>query len=83
MLAMTDDGTRFLCAWFAGCTRPAPWCAEHPVLGPVPICQECADRMGITELQPYDIDVIEDNDDETARAIEQHELALAARDDLP
>jgi hypothetical protein len=38
------------CQWFALCTRPAAGVAEHPVLDYVPICQPCADNMGVEVL---------------------------------
>lgn len=31
-----------LCEWYALCIRPAIGTASHPILPPVPICQECA-----------------------------------------
>lgn len=36
-----------LCEWYAGCVRPAVGVSPHPVLGTVPICQECADKHGL------------------------------------
>jgi hypothetical protein len=58
---VTDDGTRLVCAWFALCTNPAEWATRGPVgdgeFGMVPICQRCADRMGITDLVAYEIEV--------------------------
>jgi hypothetical protein len=34
-----------LCAWFALCTRSASTVRKHPVLGDVPICTECDDKI--------------------------------------
>lgn len=34
-----------VCEWFARCTRIATETRPHPVLGPVPICTPCQDRM--------------------------------------
>lgn len=46
------DGTLVLvvCQWFARCTREAAGVVEHPVLGHVPCCQECADSLDMTVL---------------------------------
>ena len=33
------------CQWFLKCTRPAVTTLEHPILGAVPICQECKDKI--------------------------------------
>lgn len=30
-----------LCEWFARCVRPAARTCSHPILGEVPICEEC------------------------------------------
>lgn len=35
------------CGWFALCTRETDIAVEHPVLGPTPVCLECADRVGM------------------------------------
>jgi hypothetical protein len=37
-----------VCEWFALCTNDTDKASTHPVLGPVPICDRCAKRMGIT-----------------------------------
>lgn len=34
-----------LCQWFALCVREAVTTRPHPVLGDVPICKECNDKM--------------------------------------
>lgn len=36
-----------ICEWFALCTNETTLGASHPVLGVVPICQRCADKLGI------------------------------------
>lgn len=36
------------CRYFALCDRPADGTYLHPILGPVPTCNRCADRVGIT-----------------------------------
>lgn len=36
-----------VCEWFALCTRETTQATQHPILGPVPICARCAERMGI------------------------------------
>jgi hypothetical protein len=40
------------CEWFALCTNNAIGTAPHPILGAVPICQRCADKMEKT-VTPY------------------------------
>lgn len=34
-----------MCEWFLLCVRPAAGVVAHPVLGDVPTCRECADRL--------------------------------------
>lgn len=46
-----DDASRYTCAWYALCDREAVGWVDHPVLGPVPVCQRCADKHGMT---PHD-----------------------------
>jgi hypothetical protein len=45
--------TAMLCEWFALCARQADGYAVHPIIGAVPICQRCGDRMGVT-VHPFD-----------------------------
>lgn len=33
------------CEWFALCGNPAVTTEPHPILGDVPICQRCADKV--------------------------------------
>jgi hypothetical protein len=58
---LSDDGTRLMCNAFALCDRPAAWATPGPVgggdMGMVPVCQRCADRLGMTELHPYELTV--------------------------
>ena len=37
------------CEWFALCTKPAAGTVAHPILGDVPICERCAERMGYAD----------------------------------
>jgi hypothetical protein len=41
------------CEWFALCDRAADGLRRHPILGAVPICDRCAERIGepITDEQ--------------------------------
>ena len=61
MTAMqADDGLRLMCEWFVMCDRPAEWAANGlPGQGMVPVCQRCADRVGLTadDLHEYDLEV--------------------------
>ena len=41
-----------VCEWFAMCDHEAIGVVSHPVLGDVPICQRCADNMGL-DPQPF------------------------------
>jgi hypothetical protein len=38
-----------VCEWFALCDNPAVGTLPHPVLGDVPVCDRCADKVGLTE----------------------------------
>lgn len=40
------------CEWFALCPNPADGTVSHPVLGDVPTCTRCADKLGL-KLQLY------------------------------
>jgi hypothetical protein len=46
--AMTPQGMRMVCGWFATCTNPTDRAISHPHLGPVPICPRCASEVGVT-----------------------------------
>lgn len=37
--------TARVCEWFALCTRKATRTRSHPILGDVPICKECDEKM--------------------------------------
>lgn len=37
--------TRRVCEYFAKCTNDADGTVTNPVLGPVPTCRRCADKM--------------------------------------
>ena len=37
-----------VCEWFAKCDHPAVGVIAHPVLGDVPCCQRCADKLEMT-----------------------------------
>lgn len=34
------------CSWFAKCPNPATTVRAHPILGGVPICQRCDEKVG-------------------------------------
>lgn len=36
------------CQWFALCTNEAVGCVTHSILGDVPICERCAEKVGLT-----------------------------------
>lgn len=36
------------CEWFALCANDAEGAVMHPILGPVPTCRRCADKMDQT-----------------------------------
>ena len=40
-----DGMTPIGCLWFAKCPNAAVTSVAHPILGDVPTCQTCADRM--------------------------------------
>lgn len=40
------------CEWFARCGNPAAGLVHHPVLGYVPTCQRCTDKLGLALLVP-------------------------------
>lgn len=42
-------GKTLKCEWFAMCTNPATMTRSHPILGQVPICKRCDDKMNKIE----------------------------------
>jgi hypothetical protein len=36
-----------ICEWFATCDHAAVGTTPHPVLGDLPVCQRCADKLGL------------------------------------
>lgn len=36
-----------VCEWFAACSNDATGNVAHPILGLVPTCQRCADKLGL------------------------------------
>jgi hypothetical protein len=54
----THEGLRLMCSWFVMCDRPAEWAAQGlPDQHMVPVCQRCADKVGLTgeDLFPYEL----------------------------
>lgn len=43
--AKKATATEGLCEWFAGCGNKATKTEAHPILGAVPICDRCADKI--------------------------------------
>jgi hypothetical protein len=39
------EGT--VCEWYALCDHPATIFVRHPILGPVPTCDRCADKHNL------------------------------------
>jgi len=39
------------CRWFLRCTRSSAGSRRHPVLGLVPICKECAEKVARLEAE--------------------------------
>lgn len=37
-----------MCEWFALCDRPADGVVAHPILGSVPTCTRCAEKLDLT-----------------------------------
>ncbi|ASR75981.1 hypothetical protein J4U02_gp118 [Mycobacterium phage Aziz] len=40
-----DPDYESLCQWFARCGNHANGLRDHPILGPVPICKRCDDKV--------------------------------------
>lgn len=40
-----DPDYETVCMWWAKCTNPANTLKDHPVLGKVPICKRCAEKL--------------------------------------
>lgn len=44
----SDSGIgALICEWFAMCDNTATVIVTHPVLGRVPTCEACADKLGL------------------------------------
>lgn len=41
---------QLMCTWYALCDRPAVGKVNHVILGPVPVCQRCADKHALVVL---------------------------------
>lgn len=46
-----------ICQWFLLCDNPAAGVVVHPVLGFVPTCERCADRLGLSLVRETDNDL--------------------------
>lgn len=44
-LVVEETGQLVACHWFALCDHPATSLREHPVLGAVPICTRCEEKV--------------------------------------
>lgn len=59
MFQLHDNGEQLVCAWFALCTNGANGAARGPIgngeFGMIPICDRCAERMGV-QTEPYALD---------------------------
>jgi hypothetical protein len=44
---MTKPAPAPRCSWFLRCDNPATATEPHSVLGAVPICQRCADKLAV------------------------------------
>jgi hypothetical protein len=56
--AVEVDGVLHLvCAWFGRCGNPTLKATEHPVLGPVPVCTQCARKAHIPDSKLIDCEV--------------------------
>lgn len=42
-----DAGYPFYCEWFLGCNNVAVGATAHPILGAVPTCAACAEKVQI------------------------------------
>lgn len=40
-----------VCEWFAFCTRESSGVVEHPILGDVPTCERCANKLDLDLLR--------------------------------
>lgn len=48
--------TENTCQWFITCERKAVTTREHPILGRVPICQRCDNKMTRIEAKTKPVD---------------------------
>ena len=46
---LRDRSKSDVCRWFLKCDNPAVTTRPHPIIGDVPICQRCADKMTAIE----------------------------------
>lgn len=40
-----DEKAKIKCQWFLKCTNNATTTMQHPILGKVPICKQCKEKM--------------------------------------
>lgn len=56
--AMESDGVMMLvCEWFAGCTNGTLLVVDHPVLGQVPTCGRCINKMDIPTSKIHAVEI--------------------------
>lgn len=52
---LKGPGGAMRCEWFALCDHEAVGHVIHPVLGPVPTCQRCVDKL---DLSVYEVELL-------------------------
>lgn len=60
VLVTSDD--EVICSWFVRCSNVAQWATRGPIggggFGMVPICQRCADKVGIPAEELYEYELV-------------------------
>lgn len=53
-----SDAVAVMCRWFAKCDQLTTVGLPHPVLGVVPCCLRCAERVGYTVADLIEVEVV-------------------------
>ena len=58
MAVMVNGVMHLVCEWFVRCENPTLLAVKHPVLGYVPCCVRCADKMSIPHDERTEIEIV-------------------------
>lgn len=69
------------CRWFLKCPRKTDMTLDHPILGQVPVCQQCLTIVGFDDIAGWRF-IVTDTAGQTEPAFFMHPDRDAARDNV-